>query len=123
MSSECDKRAAIVVVLRAWRSPPEIAQFLGLPKSLVYRTKRSYDDSENSHEFCPSRKEHCLRLDAKRIHKFIAAVEDKVNGNPGKSMRALAKEMGGRASQDDLQSRKRRLRIPVTLFENASPSD
>ena len=94
MPSEYDKRAAIIVALGAGRSPPEIAQFLGLPKSLVYRTKRNYAESEDPQEFCPSRKKHCLRSDAKRNEEFIAEVEKKVNDNPGKSMRALAKEMG-----------------------------
>ena len=94
MSSEYDKRAAIVVALRAGRSTREISEFLGLPKDLVHRTKRSYDASENPEEFCPSRKKHARRSDAKRDEEFVASVAKKIDENPGKSMRSLAKEMG-----------------------------
>lgn len=84
MPSEYDKRAAIVVALRAGRSTREISEFLGLPKDLVHRTKRSYDASENLEEFCPSRKKHARRSDAKRDEEFVASVAKKIDENPGK---------------------------------------
>ena len=124
MSSEYDKRAAIVVAHRAGRSAGEISEFLSLPKDLVHRTKRRYDASENPEEFCPSRKMHTRRSDAKRDEEFVAAVEKKINENPGKFMRCLAKKMGmhhktiSKVVRDDLGLKSYSLRTSHLLTDD-----
>jgi inhibitor of nuclear factor kappa-B kinase subunit alpha len=124
MSSEYDKRAAILVSLRAGRNPPEIADFLKLPRSLIYRVKSDYDAaSENQEEYSASRKEHSRRSDCKRSAEFVDTVSKKIEENPGKSMRNLAKEMGvhhktiSKTVKDDLEMKSYALRTAHLLTE------
>ena len=81
MSGDCteyDKRAAIMVALRAGRKPAEIANFLNLPRSLVYRVKKGNGSAE--------RKKHKRRSDSIRTDDFLGRLSEKISENPGKSI-------------------------------------
>ena len=121
---EYEKRAAIVVALRAERTPPEIANFLKLPRSLVYRVKKQFDAVEDEEEFQPSRKKHSRRSDAKRTDAFIDVLSEKIEEFPGKSMSVLAREMNvhtstiSRAVTEDLKMTSYALkRSPILLLK------
>ncbi|UYV61207.1 hypothetical protein LAZ67_1003813 [Cordylochernes scorpioides] len=47
---EFQNRAAIIVALRAGRSPKEIVDFLKLPKTTIYRVKKQFDEADSNKE-------------------------------------------------------------------------
>ncbi|UYV65220.1 hypothetical protein LAZ67_3003627 [Cordylochernes scorpioides] len=83
---EFENRAAIIVALRAGRSPKEIVDFLKLPKTTIYRVKKQFDEADSSKEGIATRKKHSRRSDRVRGEEFVKNVK-KIDGNPGKSMR------------------------------------
>ncbi|UYV77427.1 hypothetical protein LAZ67_15000994 [Cordylochernes scorpioides] len=107
---EFENRAAIIVALRAGRSPKEIVDFLKLPKTTIYRVKKQ--------------KKHSRRSDRVRGEEFVKNVKEKIDGNPGKSMRAIAKEMDVgsmtivRTIHEDLGLKSYALRKGQLLTEN-----
>ncbi|UYV71665.1 hypothetical protein LAZ67_8004029 [Cordylochernes scorpioides] len=90
---EFENRAAIIVALRAGRSPKEIVDFLKLLKTTIYRVKKQFDEADSNKEGIATRKKHSRRSDRVRGEEFVKNVKEKIDGNPGKSMRAIAKEM------------------------------
>jgi transposase len=96
MSAEYETRAAVLKALRAGRKPQEIARFLKVHRSLVYRLKKVLDQSQDAGEaeITPARKQHKKRtFGLTRTADFVASLQEKINEDPSKSMRALAKEM------------------------------
>jgi hypothetical protein len=96
MSAEYETRAAVLKALRAGRKPQEIARFLKVHRSLVYRLKKVLDQSQDAGEaeITPARKQHKKRtVGLTRTADFVASLQEKINEDPSKSMRALAKEM------------------------------
>ncbi|UYV80082.1 hypothetical protein LAZ67_18001632 [Cordylochernes scorpioides] len=110
---EFENRAAIIVALRAGRSPKEIVDFLKLPKTTIYRVKKQFDEADSNKEGIATRKKHSRRSD-----------REKIDGNPGKSMRAIAKEMDVgsmtivRTIHEDLGLKSYALRKGQLLTEN-----
>lgn len=94
---EEQKRAAIVVGLRAGRTPGEIAEFNKLPRSLCYRIKREFDKTiaagEDPEDISVDRKPHKRRSDAIRTTEFVKQLQNMVDEDPGRSMRSLAWEL------------------------------
>lgn len=123
MNREYDNRAAILVALRAGRSPMDIAEFLKLPKTTVYRVKKQFDEAECASEVTPDRKKHSRRSDRVRDEEFVSEVEEKIKEDPGKSMRAIAKELSVdhktivRTVHDDLGLKSYALRKAQLLTE------
>ena len=97
MSSEEEKRAAVLVGLRAGRSCGEIAEFNGLHRSLVYRVAADFNEkieAGRDAEVTPKRKKHDRKTAAiTRTPEFILELERRVQEDPRMSMRALAREM------------------------------
>ncbi len=91
MSSEFERRAAIIVALRAGHTPPEIADFLKLPKSTVGDVARRFFAAEESEEGsgCPERKKH-VRERLVRSSDMIERLQAMVQEDPGMSMRKMA---------------------------------
>ncbi|UYV79804.1 hypothetical protein LAZ67_18000702, partial [Cordylochernes scorpioides] len=90
---EFENRAAIIVALRAGRAPKEIVDFLKLPKTTIYRVKKQFDEADSNKEGIATRKKTRSRSDRVRGEEFVKNVKEMIDGNPGKSMRAIAKEM------------------------------
>ncbi|UYV73697.1 ARMC8, partial [Cordylochernes scorpioides] len=121
---EFENRAAIIVALRAGRSPKEIVDFLKLPKTTIYRVKKQFDEADSNKEGIATRKKHSRRSDRVRGEEFVKNVKEKIDGNPGKSMRAIAKEMDVgsmtivRTIHEDLGLKSYALRKGQLLTEN-----
>ncbi|UYV75798.1 hypothetical protein LAZ67_13001387 [Cordylochernes scorpioides] len=121
---EFENRAAIIVALRAGRSPKEIVDFLKLPKPTIYRVKKQFDEADSNKEGIATRKKHSRRSDRVRGEEFVKNVKEKIDGNPGKSMRAIAKEMDVgsmtivRTIHEDLGLKSYALRKGQLLTEN-----
>ncbi|UYV79406.1 hypothetical protein LAZ67_17002496, partial [Cordylochernes scorpioides] len=122
---EFENRAAIIVALRAGRSPKEIVDFLKLPKTTIYRVKKQFDEADSNKEGIATRKKHSRRSDRVRGEEFVKNVKEKIDGNPGKSMRAIAKEMDVgsmtivRTIHEDLGLKSYALRKDVTLASSS----
>ncbi|UYV75111.1 hypothetical protein LAZ67_12002507 [Cordylochernes scorpioides] len=121
---EFENRAAIIVALRAGRSPKEIVDFLKLPKTTIYRVKKQFDEADSNKEGIATRKKHSRRSDRVRGEEFVKNGKEKIDGNPGKSMRAIAKEMDVgsmtivRTTHEDLGLKSYALRKGQLLTEN-----
>ncbi|UYV68006.1 IKK1 [Cordylochernes scorpioides] len=121
---EFENRAAIIVALHAGRSPKEIVDFLKLPKTTIYRVKKQFDEADSNKEGIATRKKHSRRSDRVRGEEFVKNVKEKIDGNPGKSMRAIAKEMDVgsmtivRTIHEDLGLKSYALRKGQLLTEN-----
>ncbi|UYV71060.1 IKK1 [Cordylochernes scorpioides] len=121
---EFENRAAIIVALRAGRSPKEIVDFLKLPKTTIYRVKKQFDEADSNKEGIATRKKHSRRSDRVRGEEFVKNAKEKIDGNPGKSMRAIAKEMDVgsmtivRTIHEDLGLKSYALRKGQLLTEN-----
>ncbi|UYV82172.1 hypothetical protein LAZ67_21001247 [Cordylochernes scorpioides] len=121
---EFENRAAIIVALRAGRSPKEIVDFLKLPKTTIYRVKNQFDEADSNKEGIATRKKHSRRSDRVKGEEFVKNVKEKIDGNPGKSMRAIAKEMDVgsmtivRTIHEDLGLKSYALRKGQLLTEN-----
>ncbi|UYV72599.1 HELQ, partial [Cordylochernes scorpioides] len=121
---EFENRAAIIVALRAGRSPKEIVDFLKLPKTTIYRVKKQFDEADSNKEGIATRKKHSRRSDRVGGEELVKNVKEKIDGNPGKSMRAIAKEMDVasmtivRTFHEDLGLKSYALRKGQLLTEN-----
>jgi len=80
MSSEYDRRAAIIVCFRAGRMPKEIIEFTKLPKSTVYEVAKAFKDSDGSGT--PARKTHDRSECKKCTSEFLKALQDMVDNDP-----------------------------------------
>ena len=94
MSSEYDRRAAIIESLQAGHKAKEIIEWFKYSKTMVYDLAKAYEASDDKENFRPERKTHKKRSGAIRTPKFVADVVEIVKENPSKSMRKIAKEMG-----------------------------
>ena len=94
---EEQKRAAIVIGLRAGRTPREIADFNNLPRSLCYRVRSEFNEKlsagEDAEDISVERRPHRRRSDSLRTSEFIEQVQNMVDEDPGRSMRSLAREL------------------------------
>ena len=85
------------LALCAGRAPSAVADFLDLPRSLVYRIKQAYDNFDGPEE---EKEAFCVDRKIKEAHRsvrdstFVANMKMMVEANPRKSIRAIAREMG-----------------------------
>ena len=93
MITEEMKRHAVIVTLHAGNEAPEVANFLKVDRSFVYKVKRSLDESGGDVPSVAKRKRHSRRSDAVRDDDFIARVKNIVDDDPSKSIRAIAREL------------------------------
>ena len=84
MITEEMKRHAVIVALHAGNEAPEIANFLKVDRSFVYKAKRSLDESGGDVPSVAKRKKHFRRSDAVRDDDFIVKVKSIVDDDPSK---------------------------------------
>ena len=116
MSSEYDRRAAVVESLHAGHKAKEIIEWFEYPKTMVYDLAKAYEASDEKENFRPERKTYKKRSGAIRTPEFVADIVEIVKENPSKSIRKIAKEMGtsrrtiGRTAKEDLNFKSYKLR-------------
>ncbi|UYV71917.1 hypothetical protein LAZ67_9001141 [Cordylochernes scorpioides] len=85
---------------------------------------KQFDEADSNKEGIATRKKHSRRSDRVRGEEFVKNVKEKIDGNPGKSMRARAKEMDVgsmtivRTIHEDLGLKSYALRKGQLLTEN-----
>ena len=108
MSSEYDRRAAVVESLRAGHKAKDIIEWFKYPKTMVYDLAKAYDSSKEKDFFTPERKCHKKRTDTIKTPEFVQGVAEVVKEDPTKSMGKIAAEVGAsrrtveRVVKDDL---------------------
>ncbi|UYV65511.1 hypothetical protein LAZ67_3004553, partial [Cordylochernes scorpioides] len=86
--------------------------------------QKQFDEADSNKEGIATRKKHSRRSDRVRGEEFVKNVKEKIDGNPGKSMRAIAKEMDVgsmkivRTIHEDLGLKSYALRKGQLLTEN-----
>ncbi|UYV74489.1 K02A2.6-like [Cordylochernes scorpioides] len=87
---EFENRAAVIVALRAGRSPKEIVDFLKLPKTTIYRVKKQFDEADSNKEGIATRKKHSRRSDRSyALRKGQLLTENMKNNRKGKAAALL----------------------------------
>ena len=81
-----NKRAAIIELHRAGKTKPEIVKLLKAPKSTVYHTLRRFKELGTTED-----RPRSGRPRTSRTPKMIKAVKARINRNPRRSMRKMAK--------------------------------
>ena len=79
--------------IHAGHQNPEISKWLNVDSSFVRKVRRELVASNYDYEATAVRDEHSRRSDCMRDAEFIARVQDMVNNDPGRSMRAMAREL------------------------------
>lgn len=87
------KRHAVIVSLAAGHSDSEIAAFLNVARSFVFKVRRELDAASGDVATVSHRKRHCRRSDITRTPEFISSVQAAIDEDPGKSIRALGREL------------------------------
>ena len=125
MTSEYDRRAAIIVALRAGRSRSEIADFLKLPTSTVYAVANRFFSAEATEGGSgdAERKPHDRSLSRRRSQDFIDSLEELVEEDPSQSTRTLAAKLNvgattiRQALKEDLRCKSYRLKVRQMLSD------
>lgn len=96
MSSEQDRRSAVVCGLRAGRSAKEIAEFHHIPLRTVYDIKKRFDEAVEEgvspEEVSSARSAHKRRSD-RLDSEFVGKVQAIIDADPGRSMRSISREL------------------------------
>lgn len=87
------KRHAVIVSLAARHSDSDIAAFLNVARSFVFKVWKELDAARGDVATVSHRKRHCRRTDIIRTPEFINSVQAAINEEPGKSIRALDREL------------------------------
>ncbi|QQP35870.1 Transposable element tcb2 transposase [Caligus rogercresseyi] len=95
MSSELERRTAIIVALRCGRAPKEIIDFFKFPKATVYSIAKSFKESEDIEEgfLTPERKTPDRSQVRKRSADFIDRLQTMINDDPSVPMSTLAERL------------------------------
>lgn len=88
------KRHGALLGIRAGKDNKQIADTLGVTVPFVWRVRKDLEDSGGDYEATASRAEHSRRSDALRIPEMVAQVEEIMTNDPGKSMRAISRDLG-----------------------------
>ena len=87
------KRYAIIVSLAAGHTDSEIAAFLKVVRSCVFKIRSELKAAGGDVAAVAERKRHCQRSDCIRTPEFVNSVQAAIDENPGKLMRALTNEL------------------------------
>lgn len=87
------KRHAVIVALQGDHSDLEIARFLKVARSFVFKIRKELQTDKGNASQTGKRKIHSKRSDMIRKDDFIKDVQQTIDANPRKSMRSLAKQL------------------------------
>ena len=86
------KRHAVIVSLKAGHKDLEIARFLKVARSFVYKVRKELEAQDGKVSPVAKRKKHSRCTGSIRTPKFIQQVQKDIDDNPRRSMRCIAKE-------------------------------
>ena len=87
------KMHAIIISLAVRHADSEISAFLKVAQSFVLEVQRELGAARGDVATVSHRKRHCRRSDIIRTPEFVSSVQAAIDEDPGKSKRALAREL------------------------------
>ena len=87
------KRKAVLFAICTGHNNVTIAKFFDLTTTWVWKVRNQLKKSGGDYEAVAKRSDHQRRFDCLRTAKFINRVKNAIDKDPGKSMRAIAKDM------------------------------
>ena len=87
------KRHAVIVSFAEDHADSEISTFLKVSRSFVFKVRRELGVARGDVTTVSHRKRHCRRSDIIRTPEFVSSVQAAIDEDPGKSMRALVREL------------------------------
>ena len=78
------KRHAVIVAIMAEHNGLQIAQFLNVTQSFVFKVHKELDGNDGQIFLVTKCKKHQQRSDSIRTHKFIQQVQNIIDENPQK---------------------------------------
>ena len=87
------KRKAVLFAIRAGHGNATIAKFFDLTTTWVWKVRNQLEKSRGDYEAVAKRSDHQRRSGCLRTAKFINRVKNAIDKDPGKSTRAIAKNM------------------------------
>ena len=87
------KRKSVLFAIRAGHDNATIAKFFDLTTTWVWKIRNQLEESGGDYEAVAKRSTHQTRSDCLRTAKFVDKVKNVISKDPGKSMRAIAKDM------------------------------
>ena len=87
------KRHAVIVAIMAEHSDLQIAQFLKVARSFVFKVLKELKDKNGQISPVAKRKKHQQRSDSIRTPEFVQRVQNIIDESPQKSMRSIAKDL------------------------------
>ena len=85
-------RHAVVAAIHAEHSDLDISQFLNVTRSFVHKV-RELEAPDGNVESVTRRRKHKLRLDTVRTPQSVQQVEDIINEDPSKFIRAISRDL------------------------------
>ena len=87
------ERHAVIVSLAANHTDSVIAEFLNVARSFVHKVRKELEASNGDFSSVSERKKHSRRSDAVRSSDFVEEIQNVIDADPSKSMRAIAEEI------------------------------
>ena len=87
------KRHAVLMLISAGHENNKIAELLNVTRQFVWTVRQDLIASNYDFEAVAERKDHNRRSDTIRDREFIMQVQEMVNNDPSKSMRAMARDL------------------------------
>ena len=84
------KRHAVIVVIHTKRSDLKISQFCNVPRSFVHKDRRELEASDDNVGSVVTRRKQKPRSDTVRTLQFVQQVQDIIDEDPSKSIRAIS---------------------------------
>ena len=86
------KRYVVIVATKAQHNDTEIARFLEVARSLVAKVRKHLEAADWD-PTAAKRKTHPKGSNTIKIQIFVQKIQEKIQENPGKSIRALTEQL------------------------------
>ena len=87
------KRHAVIVAIHAKHSDLEILQFLNVARSFLHKVRRGLEESDGDVESVGKHRKHKPSADTARTLQFVQQVQDIIDEDHSKSIRAISREL------------------------------
>ena len=87
------KTHAVIVAIYAKHSDREISEFLNVARSFVHKIHRELEASNGNVESVVKRRKHKPRSDTVRTPQFVQQVQDIIDEDLSKSIRAISRDL------------------------------
>ena len=83
------KRKSVLIAIHTRHDNSSIERFLNVDRSWVWRERKDFEESEGYYEAIAKRSTHRQQSHCVKTHEFVAKVQQRIDIDPGKSIRQL----------------------------------